>query len=315
MSYSTIYDFVCVETSRGVIPIVLTGSKTCIAGERQKEHVLRTWSLWSDDMLDVKKGVLLSIIQREMSVFDPKSQLYARNGKPLYSYDVCNMFLNACKKARRIEDICAANYAGNLSCSIRVAESHFGTKVSEAVSIDNTRDLEAWIDFARSEYEKLKLGGFFPLYSIQFNSGGRPLKKPSELNGPVILKMGRNRYVCGCTATSLSFTGDIEKAIVFENAQVAKKMVNPAFYQEEIRPVSVSAIDRHAKNNVIIKITDGYGKDYYIFQLTAKSLRRTPRPKEAKRFPSERAALAWIKDHRIAERFQCGRNLAVETLA
>lgn len=37
--------------------------------------------------------------------------------------------------------------------------------------------------------------------------------------------------------------------------------------------------------------------------------------KEAKRFPSERAALAWIKDHRIAERFQCGRNLAVETLA
>lgn len=314
MSLDIIYDFVCVKTNRGVLPIVLTGSKNWTVGRGRSEHILRTWSLWEDDMLEMSEETLLSAIQNRVGKYDPKHQLYIRNGKPVYPNDLCAMFFNACKKAAKIEDICAVNYDGTLDCSIQ-SNGYLGSEVNRETLINNTQDLEKWIDLARSEYKKLKSAGYSPYYRIQFHSDEKPLKKPLRLDGPVILKVGRDHYIKECTDTSISYTQDIEKAIIFENAQTAKNAINPAFYREAIRPVSANAIDKHMKNKVVITLIDGYGRTCYISQLTSRRLMRTLCVQNAKRFPSEKSARSWIKDHHIEERFLCRRSLSVETLA
>lgn len=299
MSYDIIYDLQFIRTSRGVTPVILAGPNNVTTGSGKHEHRVRSWRLWSSEMVDIPETDLIEIIQDSVANYDADYTLFKRGGKWVNPDGLIQMFRSACKKAARIEDIYAADRSGYLSCSVKYYEGH-SMKAIDRINeiIKTTESFEAWIDAARREYETMKKQGKDVWLNVQFNSGEKPLKKASGAKGPVILREGKDRYVKDYTENSVEFTGNPEDAKVFNDAASAQNEIHPVLFSK-MRIVSANVINRKRNMNIALRDNDGF----YIAGLTARRLKYTRHFGDAKKFASVEAARAWFKKYQIAERF------------
>lgn len=299
MSYDIIYDLQFIRTSRGVTPVILAGPNNVTTRSGKHEHRVRSWGLWSSEMVDIPETNLIEMIQDIAANYDADYTLFKRGGKWVNPDGLIQMFRSACKKAARIEDIYAADRSGYLSCSVKYYEGH-SMKAIDRINeiIKTTESFEAWIDAARPEYEALRKQEKDAWLSVQFNSGEKPLKKASRSEGPVILRKGRDRYVKGYTENSVEFTSNPEEAKVFNDAAAAQNEIHPVLFSK-MCIVSANVISRKGNLNIALRDNDGF----YIAGLTARRLKYSRHFGDAKKFANVEAALAWFNQHRIAERF------------
>lgn len=305
MSYTIIYDLQFVRTSRGVTPIVLGGPSNVTTGYGKHEHRVRSWDIWSSDMLDVSDKELIGSIERKVEGYAADYQLYKRGGKWITPEKLIKTFRRGCNNAASIEDIHQADSTGFMACSVKhYKDESLSTAVHLAQDVKTTAEFESWIDAARLKFAELKEQGLDPWFSIRFYSGEKPLRKAAATSGPVIVKKGTKRYVCKAAESSVSLTANPEQAMVFENYAAAKNAIHPMFFQE-MRVVSAKVLDNQKKLTVALVSKDGF----YIAGLTARRLRYTRNYGDAKKFTSSESALAWFEQHRIAERFPVFANV------
>lgn len=304
MGYDIIYDVQFIRTGRGVTPVVLCGPNNVTTGTGKHERRVRSWSIWSSDMLDIPEADLLHMIEECMVKYDPKDQLFKRGGKWVTPVETVRMFRTACRKAARIEDIHSADRGGFLSCSVKhYKDNSLRIGVYQSVGIiKTTKDFEDWVDAARPVYEDLKKQGLNPWFSVQFNSGEKPLKKCTKVNGQVAVKTRWGAYVKDYTNNSVSYTSDPNKAMIFDNAAAAQSVINRVFL-ENMRIVSADSVERKRDMTTVLMLDSGCYAGCYIHQLTRRSLKYTRNAKWAKKFKTEKSALAWFQNYRIAERF------------
>ena len=308
MSYDILYDFLCIRTNRGIIPMTLMGPNNVTTGGPHEKRC-RDWSLWQSDMLEETDKKILDSVHSRLDGLDPDTQLYKKHGAWVHPAGMLRMFQYGIKRAQRIEDIYRADGRGMLSCCVMHYDNSEGPSCRTKIYVENlfintTAGLEAWIDQAKPLYEQLKADGLTPWFSIRF-SGDEPLKRIRSIEGPVMVKYGRNMYVRKYeTDCCLSMSRDPANAIVFENTDQAIAEIGLSqFRRNGLRVFSAASIGRAQEKSVAIKIAEGMRAGYYLHKLTARRLSFTDRIEMAKKFASESEAMKWYENHRISGRF------------
>lgn len=317
MSYDILYDFLCIRTNRGIIPMTLMGPNNATTGGPH-ERRCRDWSIWQSDMLEETDTKILDFVRSRLDGLDPDAQLYKRHGAWVHPAAMLRMFQNGIKKAQRIENIYRGDGRGMLACSVMHYDNSDGFSCGRKIYMENlfiktTADLEAWIDQAKPLYAKLKADGLTPWFSTSF-SGDEPLKRIRSIEHPVAVKYGQNAYVYKYeTDHSLSMSCNPASAIVFKNTDEAIAEIGISqFRRYGLRVINAASIERMREKSVAIKVSEGIRAGYYLQKLTARRLSFTNRFEMAKKFASEDEAMKWYEKRRISERFL--RNSKIEMI-
>ena len=317
MSYEILYGRQFVSLGDGTyMPLILSGSNNCTMFRHGREVLERHWwVLGQGDTLAKSREHLIGWIST-CTEYSPDSEWFMRSGKWLLAKDMVHWMESGIKSARTIEEIKELLPMQSLHCSVVVYDesksySEKGYQVNENdMYISTTEELIKWIyDYNERRNNKGKHERVYP--NIEFY-GCEPLKlgtKSADSNHPVVCKIGSGYlYQFDVARRSYSYSPDISKAIIFENAEDFHEKTKEMYFAKYklVKP------DLREKNYVI-KVGDGRNYGLYVKQKTSRQLLFSYGTEFAKKFPTENAAQSYI-DKMLVGRFPSSKTFIVEKI-
>lgn len=292
MSYTIMYGRTFIKTTRGIIPMVLTGSNNCTMFYGGKEILERDWSAFRCEMrrdpwVELPAEVLMEKVRAAFKEDYP--DCWKRGSEWINNRQAVKFFERAIKEAQSIEEIFANNLGQSLRCSI----SYWG-KESNSTYLEKychtTTELEAWIDEAKAFEKTLGKGDCY--YDIRF-SGIKPLKSPQrEYNEPVVLKY-HNNYVTKISDRSIGTNKDVQEALVYNSSKEAQAAMQSCYFRGDIKIVRKPEIKN--KPYAIVICSGGNNGDF-VMNKTARRVRICRKVSEAKSFATESQAQKYINE-------------------
>lgn len=296
MSYEILYSrqFVKLDEER-VLPIILAGSSNCTMYYGGREIRERNWYLWysNPDEIGAKTAEIRNRIETIVNANKEKGydgEWFKSGGKWITSSKILNWFDNGVKNARTIEDIFALKYK-TLDCNLTLYhKTEFERKVVLERYCKTTKEILDWID----EAKKYPVPDNYNVYWIMGFSGIEPLglgKVVSE-DTAVVCKH-KNRYICEYTDTSISYTPEREKAIIFANKEEFNSKLLPIIrkWRMTYQLVSANVVTRKAPKNYAVKVVE---RGAYLWKKTKSRVFFTRDINVAKGFATEQAAQKYI---------------------
>lgn len=228
MSYYVVYDRRFIRTTRGIIPMILIGDSSL---RDARNAICRHWSCYNPELVELETKDILQWWREKTSAADPEAQLFKWKSGWISNRQIVGWFSKGCTSARTLEDYILANHRQRLYCKVVVfpskksSDSAFSHQYLSC-SCTTTSELERWIDAARvkvSEEQNKDPDGTC-MIAMEF-FGTDPLQIWPASDTTVIARdRSRNHksyvkeYVKG---QSLTFTPDIEEAVVFDSVSDA----------------------------------------------------------------------------------------------
>lgn len=322
MSYEIMYDRKFIRTTRGIIPMILSGSNNCTevnwdSRGRTYERRVRYWWPWIPRTLETKdlpEEDYLEAISQICQDKDNDYELFKWNGQWLTYRQWRRWFQNGCKAAMSIEEYLRENPVQSFNCFVKVYPDKTEYSHSEELRsfIRTTAELEAWLDRANARKAELykELNNTCDVYICLEFSHNEPLKMPSKtIEGSVVAKNGHSYVKSYVKDRQLTFTGDPLEAAVFASVDEAKTAIGTCWNKVRF----VQAQRQMRSKDYVLKIHHGHLQDKYISRRTKNCLFVTWSSAYAKRFPTQSDATRYAAD--TCRRFNIGDSILVENLA
>ena len=293
MSYSIIYGRQFVKTTKGIIPMILSGSNNCTEFIQGREVLERNWypmTLSNKDKRIAIPAEELLERARAISTGDGADYEFAKQGgKWLYCKDVLKWVESGIRNAMNIERINFFRPNTPLHGRIVVWRGDKRETVHDCYC-KTTQELEAFAEEMESAW---KVNGsdktvteFYPYLSFM---GREPLsiEKMASLSDdePVVVKVAPYGYYTKTEHSCRNYERNRAAAKVFKNIDDAI--------------AELGSITFHAS-----KVTfEGDRAGAYIVKLTRSRIWTSTSSEKAKMFPSEKAVLKWAEDHHLTKRF------------
>lgn len=322
MSYEIIYDRQFIRTTRGIIPMILSGSNNCTeftwdARGRTHERRERRWWAWVPGKLMTKdhseKEYMneISLCQdgsdRQMCKFRNRWLTLDQWGK---------WFHNGCRAAVTLEDCFAFNPIQSFTGCLRIypASTEFAHTEEMFQYLHTTAELEAWLDAANTRAKKAKeeYGDASAVYILLEFTRKEPLYKVSRAECEVMVKREHqfvSHYENGERLKRLTYTSNPEDACVFANAQEALKEIGNTWDHLKI----VKAEPQLRKKTYVLMLQHGTFAERYISRKRGGYLHTTSLSKDAIRFTSPKAAIRYARETK--KRYPIGPTILVINLA
>lgn len=322
MSYEIMYDRRFIRTSRGIVPMILSGSNNCTEQHwdcrgRSYERRERHWWAWIPSgkiIKDLPEADLLTMITKLCEDADPNRELFKRNGAWLTYGQWYTWFQNGCKAAREIQEYLAWDRTQSFEGSLRVYadKKSFSSTEELWTYIHTTEELEKWLDEADKRRAEIcsELGNACEVYVHLRFSGNRPLNVPAKpVEGPVVAKRQTafvKEYEKG---KRLTFTYDPAEAAVFPDIEAARDALGVAFWNS---CRFVSAKKQLRPMDHVIQMQSGKLAGSFIRKKTKGYLFPSRSIDDAKRFPNRNAAIKFATETRM--RFNIGDTILLHDL-
>ena len=301
MSYTIVYDRKFIRTSRGFIPMILSGSNNCTEqvwrGGRYVERRAREWWSWTPTPLplkDLPESEYLKAISAHCA--DSSGyELCKWQGNWLYESQWGKWFKRGCATARTLEEYLAYNRDQSFVGRIVVYPDR--NKVSSQhelyAYLHTTQELEDWLDQAHTRLPELKkeLGADGDAYIYLCFDGNEPLVMgPRKVEGPVVAKRGSGYVTSYLTGKSLSLSPDPAAAIVFNSVEDAQTKLGSCW---DLKYIKASGALR--EKNYILQFREGRFGHGYLRKRTSGFLYATYNTELARRFRSKDEVIQYAR--------------------
>ena len=231
MSYEIVYNKAFIKTTRGIIPLLLSGSNNCTEYHLGRERREREWGLfWGNKHIEIDAQDLLTFMA-DYGAGD-NCDFCKYGNKWLTSKDAYDFYKKGIKNAHTLEEWLENGHykkygsMGYLRCFISDWSNGYG-KLALLLdrNITTTKDLEAWIDEA-----KRLINGRDNMYMCFKYPVREPLiyKENKEISGQCIVACSRHKGVYLSDLNTL--TSDKKEAKVFKNQKEAEAYCTQSGY-------------------------------------------------------------------------------------
>lgn len=304
-----------IKTTRGYIFMLLGGDNNVteskwVGGKKKWAEVrAREWFHYNHTILEATEAEIMAFCQEAFGA-EPDHEVHKRNNKWLYRKDMPNYFRSGIRHAQSLEQLIRANPGQTLNACITIYETASScSSVSELHKcLRTTEELEAWLDEAKVLRAKHQTDGKECYIRLKFD-GTKPLIYGCAENiGQVVIKHTSHNhpgYVCSYMKdNSISFTQDLEKAVVFESEEAARAAIGNSW--RNIKFVSLVSQKKAVKpKTYCLQFGAGSMNNYFFYKSTSSKVYGTPFATSAKLFSSEKEATATAK--RLRDR-GCGES-------
>lgn len=322
MSHEIIYDRKFIRTSRGIIPMILSGSSNCTeqvwnCRGKAYERLERHWWAWVPRTLSTKDHPEAAYLAAVAKICDERGsdhELAKWNGHWLTCGQWQRWFRNGCAAAMSLEEYLSRNHSQSFNAyiSIYTGADRFTHKQEMDVFIHTTEDLESWLDKANDREKEIRaeLNNACSIYLCLSFSTNEPLKAiPKTIEGEVVAKR-RNSFLKDYEKdTCLIFTADPAEAKVFPSIENAKQELGSDWTSVRF----VKAAKQLRPMNYTLKVLHGRLSGRFILRKTKGHLFPAFSADDAKRFPSRSAAITFAKET-VRRGFRIGETISVVNL-
>lgn len=287
MSYEIVYNRAFIKTTRGIIPLLLTGSNNCYEYTyRGRERRERDWAcFWGNKHIEINEQDLLTFIADKA---DEKYEFCMFRGKWVYYKDAYDFYKQGIKNAHSLEDWLKygaygkyGSKMGYLRCYISDwrggYDNHF---ITLKKNITTTGDLEAWLDeataYIKGNDDKCFICLKYPVNEpITYN-------EPKVIKGNCIIayKHSKGVYV----ADEHTLTHNKNEAMIFENEQQAKDFCEKQQYRAFNYKIIKYAPIKNTQKYVI-----SLGQGAYFYRKTRYGMRYIYSKKDAQKMEKKKA--------------------------
>ena len=241
-----------IQTSRGYIFMCLGGDNNVtearwVGGKRGwTEARARFWSHLNHQILEATEPEIMAFCERVYSG-RPEHDVFRKGGKNVLCKEMPNYFRSGIRRAQSIETLLAANRGQSLEGTVIVYPTKGSCSNTREMSqfLHTTQELEEWLDLARVAYRQHIADGTECYIHLAF-SGNEPLRyacSNGDSDTEIVIKdksRKHNSYVCDfIPGRQLSFTGDLEKALIFDSEESARAAIGSCW--RDIRIVTYAS--------------------------------------------------------------------------
>lgn len=318
MSYEILYDTAFIKTSRGFLPMILSGSNNCYdvkrdrMGRRYEARERHWWAFCPRPLttdahpLETALGIIQSWVEEA-----PDSEFFWHRGSFMHYKDWPKWYTNACQRALTLEEYLETNASQSFEAALTVYPKGEWEK-SKMYYREYPRmseELDAWLLIANIRAEEFRASGNTVDIRLSF-LGDEPLRHLPKVvrdNASPVLVKHRNSYLKAYKpGRSLSFSPNIDEAVVFPSAAEANEVLGT--HWKDLKFVSAKAKDK----SYVVRTNEGKWVGWYFAQKTAKTFRHTFSKEEAHRFKTKSAAKQYAKA--TVSRFNIGHQFVVVNL-
>lgn len=269
MGYEILYDRRFIRTTRGIIPMLLSGSNNVTtiqydrAGRRREVRERHWWAYIprSMDIKDHPEGLIMAEFEK-MGNSGMDRELFMWHGSWLMESQHRKWFQNGCKDARTLEEYLRSNRVASFSAEIRVYpdKKKFSRDTEMFSYLRSTRELEDWLDQAQIRLTELKtaLGDVGEAFVHLEFTPDEPLTVLPLIEGKVVV-MHKNSYLIAFGRNSLSFGQDKEAALQFDSIEAAQLALGTQW--ENLRYVRATTALK--EKNWVLRLDGGTGLTRY----------------------------------------------------
>lgn len=323
MSYEILYDRKFIRTTRGIIPMILSGSNNCTEfawskGGHSYERRERHWWAYIPRGMEVADHPESHYLTEISRLADPNSgephEMFMNKGKWLMSNQWRKWFENGCKAALTIEEYLKQNRSQSFYCAITTYPKKGSYSPADVanVCVHTTAELETWIDEANQKVRKLKEeyapDGGTALIEMSFSINEPLTATPALIKGAVMAKHNACFVKEYITGKSLTFTANPTEAVVFDSVEDAKEKLG--YHWQNIR--FVKAESQMKERSFVLKFMHGNMQGRYLQRKTNGRLYSTSFLEDAKKFETEKEAIRYAKA--THNRFRIGDTIVVADL-
>lgn len=308
MSYEKLYSkqFVKVEEN-WIIPMVLSGSSNCTMYYGGREIGERSWFHFVPscdnhiDNLTMNINDIRDYYDKRTKEGDPESEWFKdmNSGNWITNATFMKWFDNGVKSARTIEEVKSVIPGQSIYCFVTsYHNTEFKSVQNKCTYCNSTEELKNWI-YSLKDYKAPE--NYDTTYVNMGWTGIEPLHLGKKVevkdNIPVVCKVKRN-YIYAYTDTSLSYTQDKSKAIVFSNKEDFENKLLPVlhkFHDTKWTLVSAESAKKEVEKNFAILVKRGSYCGAYI-KKKAKYTVYFSGQGSAKKFPTQKSAEKWIEE-------------------
>lgn len=320
MSYEIMYDRKFIRTTRGFIPMILSGSNNCteirysLSG-RRSERRERHWWAWIPKSMPFKDHTEAEYLKQIdiLTKDTPNHELFRWNGNWLTDRQWRKWFQKGCKAALTLEEYRASNrvcsFVGYISVNYGIDEPD-ATELKQY--IHTTEELEHWLDQANAKVKEIHeaaTGKCATYISLEWDIN-EPLDVPAVAPvGAVVAKNGDRYLVEYEKGKRLVFNSDAAAAIVFPSVEEAKEQIGLGWKKLRF----VNAERQMRERNFVLMANTGIYSGCYIRRRTKNYLHFTRLTADAKRYATKAEAIRYAKE--LAMRFTVlGNSIALVNL-
>lgn len=300
MSYTICYDRRFIRSGLGITPLWLAGSNNCTfvrydSRGRRYEVRERDWA-----PMFGAAGVSEEALMREANTFVPSTygEHFRRDGKWVDDAAFLHFVENGIKNAITIEEFLKAIGVKSMDCYVSIwgkstpEKGYMDANHSELKAcVSTTQELDEWIKKARQRKDAAaKDESVFLCFDPHSREPVR-IGRVTQVEGPVIVRYGRNCYISKATADSVSFTGDPNEAAMFASVDEALAKL-PDWYTRDKRLCFVSAANVLKKQDWTwgVRVASGYHQGRLVRERTPRSVRFAYDDRTIRRFPTQHSA-------------------------
>ena len=297
-----------IRTSRGFVFMCLGGDNNVteqkwVGGKKQWAEVrARSWCHLNHQILEATEPEIMDFVQRVYSG-DPEHEVFKKGGKWMCCKDMPNYFRDGMRRAQSLEALLLANRGQSLEGSVVVYPDKDSLSRNTELQryLHTTQELEGWLDEAKLLRQKHLADGKDVYIHLTF-SGKEPLRYGAgEKSCEVVVKSTSrksNSYVCSFIhGRQISFTGDLEKALVFESEEAARAAIGNCW--DKIKFVSLASQQKAYKPKpYLLQIGAGKLGGCYLSKTTKNTVYGSWTQDGAKKFASEKEATQFAQSLR-----------------
>lgn len=307
MSYYIEDDKKVIKTSRGFIFMCLGGDNNVTESRWRNgkwyEVRARSWCHMNHQILEATEAEIMDFCQR-VYTGDPEHEVFKKGGKWVCYKDMPNYFRDGMRRAQSLEQILRANRGQTLDAFVAYYESKDPISYKTAMNkcLRTTEELEKWLDEAKSLREKYLADGKGCDIRLSF-CGNEPLRYgASDKTCEVVIKSTSKRsrsYLCSFIYNrQISFTDDLEKALVFESEEDAWNAIGRCW--QDLKAVSYASQMKEVSKPFLLLFRGGSSSlaGSYLQKRSSAHLWGTREPRYAMTFATLNAATRYAQELR-----------------
>jgi len=234
MSYEICYSKNFIKTSKGYIPLVLSGSNNCYEYNFGKERRERTWTIyWCKELTKISsEQEILDFITKQYKDSE-YGDFCVFNGKNVYGYEaILNFYKNGIKNARTVEEYLSygkykyTNGTGGKVYGLDVFLMHYDKDTGNWRQ-DNRRNIRTTSELENAIEELQQYHNCKDTWlEIKFTTNEKIVcELPKTIDGACIVKY-KARYLAETTTSGYVLVKDKNQAKVFNTYDEAAKVSN-----------------------------------------------------------------------------------------
>lgn len=296
-----------IKTSRGFIFMCLGGDNNVTESRWRNgkwyEVRARSWCHMNHQILEAPEAEIMDFCQR-VYTGDPEYQVFKKGGKWVCYKDMPNYFRDGMRRAQSLEALLQANRGQSLEGTVVVYASKASCDRNSELHmfLHTTQELEDWLDEAKALYQRRIADGKDCYIHLEF-SGNEPLRYgASDKTCEVVIKSTSKRsrsYLCSFIYNrQISFTDDLEKALVFESEEDAWNAIGRCW--KDLKAVSYASQTKEANKPFLLLFRGGNSSlaGSYLQKRSSAHLWGTREPRYAMTFATLNAATRYAQELR-----------------